>query len=58
MYRESTVHCMSNNSILVSLRCEFLLRGFDRDLRLSDNNAELTFAFGANKQLTINLLHA
>ena len=49
---------MSNNSILVSLRCEFLLRGFDRDLRLSDNNAELTFAFRANKQLTINLLHA
>ena len=49
---------MSNNSILVSLRCEFLLRGFDRDLRLSDNNTELTFAFGANKQLTINLLHA
>ena len=28
---------MSNNTILVSLRCEFLLRGFDRDLRLSDN---------------------
>ena len=42
----SRVNCMSNNSILVSLRCEFLLRGFDRDLRLSDNNAELTFVFG------------
>ena len=40
---------MSNNSILVSLHCESLLRGFDCNLRLSDNNAELTFAFGVNK---------